>query len=130
MSRRALQATLVVLGTIALAFGTLTVITGAGGVLTDGTASANVDSELRFYAAWYVAAGILLLRAARRVDTDGFTIRVICAGFLVAACGRALSLITVGEPHLFYLALMVVEFAIPAVVVPWQAAVSRRAAGR
>jgi hypothetical protein len=127
MSRRALQVTLAVLGAIALTFGTLTVITGAGGVLGDGAASANVDSELRFHAAWYVAAGILLLRAVRRVELDGFTVRVICAGFLVAACGRALSVITVGAPHPFYLALMVVEFTIPVVVVPWQAAVARRA---
>jgi hypothetical protein len=49
MSRRGLQATLTILGSIAVTFGGLTVLTGAAGVLAGGPASASVDSEMRFY---------------------------------------------------------------------------------
>lgn len=95
-------------------------------MLEGGKVSANVDSELRFYAAWYAAAGVLLLRTVRRVESEGTTIRAICAVLFVAACSRVISIIAVGAPHPMFLALMVVEFAIPVLVVPWQAAVARR----
>jgi hypothetical protein len=52
-------------------------------------------------------------------------VAIICAVWFVAACSQVLSL-AVGSPHPLFLALMVVEFAIPLVVVPWHAAVSRR----
>jgi hypothetical protein len=84
---------------------------------------------MRFYAAWYVAAGVLLLRTVPRVDSKGPTIRAICAVLFLAACARVISLVVVGAPHPVFLVLMVIEFTIPAVVVPWQAAVGRRTTG-
>jgi Domain of unknown function (DUF4345) len=126
MSRRGLQATLTILGAIGLTFGGLTVLTGAAGVLAGGPVSASVDSEMRFYAAWYVAAGVLLLRTVAHVESEGPTIRAICAVVFLAACARVISLVAVGAPHPIFLVLMAIEFTIPAVVVPWQAAVGRR----
>ena len=127
MTRRGLGWALAVLGTIALVFGGLGVLTGASGVLDGGKVSANVDSELRFYAAWYAVAGVVMLGAARHVERDGRLVRAVCAAFFIAACGRVIALVTVGAPHPLFLALMAAEFAIPAIVVPWQAAVARGA---
>jgi hypothetical protein len=126
MSRRALQATLAILGVTAVTFGGLTVLTGAAGVLAGGPVSASVDSEMRFYAAWYLAAGVLLLRTVARVESEGPTIRTICAVLFLAACARVVSFVAVGAPHPIFLVLMAIEFAIPVVVVPWQAAVASR----
>jgi presenilin-like A22 family membrane protease len=126
MSRRGLQAVLLILGLVAVTFGTLTVLTGGSLVLDGGRVSASVDSELRFYAAWYAAAGVMVLRAVPRVESAGTTIRAICAVLIIAACARVLSIIVVGTPHPIFLALMGVEITIPVVVVPWQAAVARR----
>jgi Domain of unknown function (DUF4345) len=126
VSRRGLQATLTILGVIAVTFGALTVLTGAAGVVAGGPVSASVDSEMRFYAAWYLAAGVLLLRTVARVQSEGPTIRGICAVLFLAACARVVSLLAVGAPHPIFLVLMAIEFAIPAVVVPWQAAVASR----
>jgi hypothetical protein len=126
MSRRGLQAILTILGLVAVVFGTLTVFTGGAGVIGGGEVSASVDSELRFYAAWYAAAGVVMLRAVPRVESAGTTIRALCAVLFIAACARVLSILLVGAPHPVFLALMVIEFVIPAVVVPWQAAVARR----
>jgi hypothetical protein len=124
MSRRALQATLAILGVTAVTFGGLTVLTGAAGVLAGGPVSASVDSEMRFYAAWYLAAGVLLLRTVARVESEGPTIRTICAVLFLAACARVVSFVAVGAPHPVFVVLMAIEFAIPVVVVPWQAAVA------
>jgi hypothetical protein len=126
MTRRGLQLLLAVLGAVAIIFGALGVLTGAASVLRGGDVSASVDSEMRFFAAWYVGGGLFMLRAARRIDAEAATIHVICAVWFVAACSRVLSILAVGSPHPLFLALMVVEFAIPLVVVPWHAAVSRR----
>ena len=126
--QRALQLTLAVLGTVAVVFGLQTVLFGAGSVLGAGRISPNVDNELRFYAAWYVGAGALLLASVRRVEAATATVRGVAAVLLLAASGRLLSILTVGQPHPGQVALMIVEFAIPAAIVPWQAAVARRRA--
>lgn len=125
-SHRALQGTVGVLGTIAVVFGLQTVAIGADSILGAGQVSPNLDNELRFYAAWYVGAGLLLLRAVHRVETQAATIRGVAAILLLAAFGRVLSMVMVGMPHPGQIALMAAEFTIPVVVVPWQAAIARR----
>ncbi|HEV3474153.1 MAG TPA: DUF4345 domain-containing protein [Actinomycetota bacterium] len=126
MTRRGLQFVLRILGAVAVVFGSLTVFLGSDSVLGGGPVSPTIDSELRFYAAWYAAAGVVLLRAAPRVEAAGGTIRGFGAVLFICGVARLLSLITVGTPHPISVALMVLEFVIPAVIVPWQAAVARR----
>lgn len=127
MWRRGLQAVLTILGLVAVVFGALTVFTGGAGVVDGGEVSASVDSELRFYAAWYAAAGVMMLRAVPRVESAGSTIRALCAVLILAACARVISIIVIGTPHPVFLVLMLVEFAISVMIVPWQAAVAREA---
>ena len=81
---------------------------------------------MRFYAVWYVAAGILLARAIPKVETEAFTIRLV-GGAFVAGCARALSWATVGKPHVSQIVLMVIELCLPFVIIPLQAAVARKA---
>jgi hypothetical protein len=126
MARRGLQVTLTILGSVALVLGALTVLTGGATVPEAGDVSASVESELRFYAAWYVAAGIVVLRTVRRVESAGGTIRAVSAALVLGGLGRLVAIIAVGRPHPVFLALMALEFAIPALIVPWQAAVARR----
>jgi hypothetical protein len=125
VTRQGLRLILTLLGAVAITFGMLGVLMGGDGVLHGGDVSANIDTEARFFAAWYVGGGLFMLRAARRLDTEGTTIRIICAVWFLAACGRALSIVTKGAPNALFIVLMVVEFAIPLVVLPWHAAVSR-----
>ena len=126
MSRKGLRAVLTVLGGVALAAALLTLIGGASTIIGVEDVSPSVDSEMRFYATWYALAGIALLRAARDVEGATLTVRAVGAAFFVAACARLLSLVVVGRPHTFAIALMVVEFLIPLAIVPWQASISRR----
>jgi hypothetical protein len=126
MARRGLQATLTLLGLVALVFGSLSVVFGGGLVLGAGTVSPGVDSELRYYAAWYAAAGVVALRAARRVETEGGTIRALSAALFLGGCGRVISLVATGTPHPVSLVLMGLELGLPLVLVPWQASLGRR----
>jgi hypothetical protein len=89
-------------------------------VVGGGSVSARVDSEYRFYASWYAVFGVLLLRAARQPERETLTVRAGATAFLIAACGRVLSLRELGQPNFLQKVLMALEFAIPAVIVPWQ----------
>jgi uncharacterized membrane protein HdeD (DUF308 family) len=110
--------------------GSLSVVLGASSVLGARDIRAGVDSEMRFYAVWYVVAGVFLLRATRRVESEAWTIRLIAAAFFVAGCSRILSWVAVGRPHFSQLILMVIELILPLIVIPWQASVARRARAR
>lgn len=129
MARRGLQATLTLLGLVALVFGSLSVVFGGELVLGAGTVSPSVDSELRYYAAWYAVAGVVALRAALRVETEGRTIRALSAALFLGGCGRVISLIATGTPHPVSLVLMGLELGLPLVLVPWQASLGRRRIG-
>ena len=127
--RRGLRLVLTVLGAVAATVGTLTLLFGAGMVQGAGGVSPSVDSELRFFGAWYAVAGVLLIRAASRLEADRFVIRALSLALFAAGCGRVLGLLTVGRPHTIFLVLMVLELVIPVVVLPWHAAVIRSGTG-
>lgn len=124
--RLGLQAVLVALGLVAVSFELAGLLGGAATVRDAGSVAPNVDSEFSFFASWYLGAGVVLLVTVRRLEESGTVIRSLCALLLLAAGGRALSIATVGAPHPLYVILMAVEVAIPAVVIPWQTAVTRR----
>jgi Domain of unknown function (DUF4345) len=128
--RRGLQVVLTVLGAVATFEGARGVVQGVGQVVNGGPVSASVDSEYRFYSSWYCVLGLLLLGASRRPESETRLVRAGAGGFLLAACGRVLSIRSVGEPHRLQKVLMAVEFAIPVVLVPWQGRVARRARRR
>ena len=101
-------------------------IRGADAIPATESAPARIDSEVRFFAAWYVVAGALLLLAAlRRLDQRPIVLAV-GAGFFLAACGRTLSWMTVGRPEIFQIVLLFVELAIAFVLIPWQLVPARQ----
>ena len=132
MGRRALRVALAAMGGVATVAGASGVLRGTAEVLDGGPVSANVDSEYRFYAAWYHVVGLLLFRAARRPEAESTVVRAAAGGLFVAACGRVVSIGRLGRPHRFQLVLLGLEFAIPAVLLPWHWSVvarSRQAQG-
>ena len=109
-----------------LVAGAAGVVLGGQTVFEPGSISPNVDSEMRFFAVWYSATGLMLLIAARDVARWSSLIRVVAGAFFVAGLARLLSWATVGRPHWTQLVLMGLELVLPAVIVPWHAAASRR----
>lgn len=128
-SRRALQVLLSLVGMVMFVFGVVPMVFGADSILGAGAFTASLDSEVRFFGAWYAAAGVVVLRAVPRVEFETTVIRAVAAVFFMAGSARLLSLIVVGEPHPVTLVLMVVELALPFVIIPWQASVARNDVG-
>lgn len=129
MSRRGFQLLLTVLGSVALVAGTLGVLVGADLVPDVERVAPSLDSEVRFFAAWYAAAGVVVLWSVPRVEEAKVVVRVVSVAVFVAGCGRLLSWATVGKPDGLLVALMVIELALPFVLIPWQASVARTAEG-
>jgi hypothetical protein len=128
--RRRLQTFLTSLGLVAFIAGLATVVFGVASIVGAEDVSGTVDSEMRFYATWYAAAGAVVLRSARRLDSEGWVIRGVAAAVFVAGCSRALSWVTVGEPHVVAKVLMIVELVLPFIIVPWHAAIVRQPSKR
>ena len=128
-SRRGLQVFLTMLGSVALVAGSVTVLFGVDSIVGAEAVSATVDSEMRFYAVWYAAAGVALLRSVPQVESERRIIGPVAVLFFIAGCSRALSWIVVGRPHSLTVVLMAIELALPFVILPWQAAVSRASVG-
>lgn len=115
----ALRLVLGLLGVVAVTFGTVTMLTGGAPIADGGAAlSPSVESELRFFAAWFAAAGVVLLRSARDPLRHRMPIRWACAAVFTGACARVIGMVTEGVPEPVYVTLTVVEFAIPVVVLP------------
>jgi hypothetical protein len=84
-------------------------------------AGAMVESELRFYSAFYVAYGLFAFRTARRPDHDPPAVRGLAAALFLAGLGRVGAWLTVGKPHPLQRALLAIELAAPPLIVVEQA---------
>jgi hypothetical protein len=125
-SERGLRILLRVMGAVMMIVGSASVLLGASSVVRAGDFTAAIDSEIRFFAVWYVVAGAVLLRATRNVVAEKLTIRLVAGAFFAAGCSRILSWIVVGRPHTSQVILMVIELVLPLVVIAWQASIARR----
>ena len=99
MTRTALQIFLGLLGSVAVVAGLSTVLLGVESILGAEEVSGTIDSEMRFFAVWYVAAGVVLLRTIPRVEMERTTIGAVALLFFLAGCARALSWLVVGRPR-------------------------------
>jgi hypothetical protein len=115
--RRALRATLYTGGVVATAAGLHTVIAGGKSLPDEGLANPSVESELRFYAAFYVAYGLALLRVAPRADREPAAVRSLAGALFLAGLARAGGWLAVGRPHRVQLALLGIELGAPPVMV-------------
>jgi len=83
----------------------------------EGMSSPNVDSELRFYSVFWLAYGIIILRAANNLDGNMRHVPIFAGLFFAGGAGRLLSLSTVGQPHPLFVTLMIIELALPLLLI-------------
>jgi hypothetical protein len=106
---------------VATAAGLYTVVAGAKSLPDQELANASVESELRFYAAFYVVYGLAALRVAPRADRDRESVRALAGALFLAGLARTGGWFVAGKPHRLQRGLLVVELAAPPVIVAWQA---------
>jgi hypothetical protein len=112
-----LRAVLYAGGAIATSAGLHTALAGARSVPPWRHASPMVESELRFYSAYYVAYGLALIRTARSTEPDPDAVRALAATLFLAGLARAGAWVATGRPHPAQQALLAIELAAPPLVV-------------
>lgn len=125
--RLALRVVLLVFAAVAILMGLQGALQGTDGVRASGSVNDNVDSEFRYFAAWYVGAGVVAAWAARRVGTPEarFVVRVVAGTLVLGAFARVVAIATEGWPHGLFVFLIVVEVAAALVLLTLQTAVDR-----
>ena len=78
---------------------------------------ASMDNELRFYSALWGAYGLLLLATARDMARWDRAIPWLAGVFFAGGVGRMVSVLQVGPPHPFFLALAGVELLLPPILI-------------
>ena len=119
--QRRLRGLLYLGGAVATSSGLHTLLGGGRSFPPWRQADAMVESELRFYSAFYVAYGLLVFHTARRADLDPPVVRSLAAALFLAALGRAGAWLAVGKPHPLQRALLAIELGAPPLVVAEQA---------
>jgi hypothetical protein len=122
----ALRAVLYLAGAVATAAGLHTVIAGARSIAGQGAANESVESELRFYAAFYVAYGLAALRVAPRADQEGAAVRALAVAMFLGGLARVGGWRAAGPPHPGQRALLAIELAGPPALAVWQARLAAR----
>lgn len=115
-----LRAVLLTGGVVATAAGLHTVVAGARSIAGQRTSNPSVESELRFYAAYYVAYGVALLHVAPRADREPAAVRALAGALFLAGLARAGGWLAAGRPHPFQRGLLAVELGAPPLIVAWQ----------
>lgn len=114
--QRRLRGLLHLAGVVATSAGLHTLLGGGKSFPPWRHASAMVESELRFYAAFYVAYGLLAFRTAGRADRDFQAVNALAAALFLAGLGRAGAWLTVGKPHPLQRVLLAIELAAPPLI--------------
>jgi hypothetical protein len=125
-SAGALRAVVRLTGGVATAAGLHTVLAGARSLPAQRPANPVVESELRFYAAFYVAYGLTALRVAPRADRDTAGVRALAGALFLGGVSRLSGWRAAGRPAMGQLALLAMELAGPPSVVAWQARLAAR----
>ena|ERR1700730_14192377 len=133
MEKRILQGLMITLGLAAIGIGLMIFVLGGGttGHLTElafnyltganhkltGPYSPTVESEMRFYAPFWITYGGLLIYVARDLSRHATWMPLLCGVFFAGGAGRVIAYFTAGPPHPAFTVLMVIELVLPLVFV-------------
>jgi Domain of unknown function (DUF4345) len=115
--RKLLKLAFYVGGVVATTAGLHTVLMGSKSLPGRQRLDAVVESELRFYAAFYVAYGGLLLHIAPRADQDSTAVRGLAGALFLAGLARTGAWFAVGRPDRKQVGLLMLELGLPPIVV-------------
>jgi hypothetical protein len=81
-----------------------------------GLDGADVDSELRFYAALWMAYGGTAVWVAQQLPQRIGLLRLMLGVFWLGGLGRVISFLAIGAPHPLFVTLMWIEIVLPPVL--------------
>jgi Domain of unknown function (DUF4345) len=115
--RQAFQGFLALFGVIVIGISLAHLAIGPEAINGGADVNPTSDGEDRFFAGLLLCYGVALVWCARDVQDKRRYINVLAAAFFVGGIGRLLAVIVVGAPHPFYVAMLVLELALPPLMV-------------
>jgi hypothetical protein len=115
--RRAFQGFLALFGVIVIGISLAHLTIGPEAIIGGSDVNPTSDGEDRFFAGLLLCYGVALLWCARDVQRTRMYINVLAAAFFVGGIGRLLAIILAGVPRPFYVAMLVLELALPSLMV-------------
>ena len=125
---RALRVFLAGVAVLGVVTGAVTVVAGSNVIPGGGEPSASIESELRFFATWWIGAGVFVAWVLRDLERRGRELRAFLALVVLAGIARALAWADAGRPDPLFVVLTVVELVLPPLVAVWHARVTRPSA--
>ena len=120
MNDRRMRVVLAVAGLVPTATGIASLARGTSIVRDAGPVDPNVDSEHRYYAAFWTALGPVLWHASWDPTRYRGRIDAVSAAVFAGGAARLLSVRQVGRPHPLYLTLAAAELVLPVAMAGWQ----------
>lgn len=112
---KALKYLALLTGVVCTAIGLYHVIGGAPTVIGGGEINASTDSQERFFGGLFAVYGLAWIWVARLQPIPAIAIRLLSAALFAGGIGRIVSLVDRGQPHPFWIAMLVVEIVFPAI---------------
>ena len=122
--RQTFQAFLALFGVIVIAISVAHFVLGPRAIIGGTAVNPTMAGEDRFFAGLLLCYGIALLWCSRDVQHKRTYINLLAAALFVGGLGRSLAVLLDGAPHPFYVAMLVLELALP----PLMVLVARRVA--
>jgi hypothetical protein len=115
--RQAFQVFLTLFGVIVIAISIAHMAIGPRAIIGSVAVNPTMAGEDRFFAGLLLCYGIALLWCARDVQRKRVYVNVLAAAFFVGGVGRSLAILIDGAPNPFYVAMLVLELALPPLMV-------------
>lgn len=115
--RQAFQVFLALFGVVVIAISIAHMAIGPRAIIDSVAVNPTMAGEDRFFAGLLLCYGIALLWCARDVQHKRVYVSVLAAAFFVGGVGRFLAILIDGAPNPFYLAMLVLELALPPLMI-------------
>ncbi len=125
MSKRLLQAVLLLLSLSPLGFGAMGMIRGAAWL---GGGSTDLDSHFRYLSGIFFGLGLALLSCIPRIELMTVRFRWVAALVVIGGLARLGGVLAGNEPGRGHLLGLGLEIVVTPLLVVWQARLARRAA--
>ena len=115
--RRMFQAFLVLFGLVVIGISMAHLAVGPEAIIGGSPVNPTANGEDRFFAGVFLCYGVAVLWCARDVQHKRRYVTFLAVAMFVGGLGRLLATLTVGLPDPFYVAMVVVELALPPIIV-------------
>ncbi|MFJ8584494.1 DUF4345 domain-containing protein [Streptomyces sp. NPDC093595] len=126
-SRVTFRTVLFLLALVVLGTGAVEIALGPAALPGSPDVPPTVDSNYRFFAGIWTAAGIVLMPAVRHPERHGTALRAVFGAVFLGGLARGISYLSAGAPHVLHTAFIGVELVLPPLMLLWYGRLTRTA---